>query len=151
MTDPLGNSEFCFLKMHYPSELGQTFVVCLVMPLQYKDLRLVSRCIILSLVVHLSRPILKDTSWSRGITCYLHTLETHNQTNYKCVPKFVQPANADLFLAVACLRRKICLSSSRRIKLLYIKMVRTQYPSEWIMHPLEYQQPMFPLILTQET
>ena len=51
----------------------------------------------LSLVVRRSRRISKDSS-SRHIIRLVPVfiLETHNQTNYKCLPKLVQTDNASL-------------------------------------------------------
>ena len=51
----------------------------------------------LSFVVRRSRRTTKDSS-SRRIICLVPVfiLKTHNQTNYRCLPKFVQTDNASL-------------------------------------------------------
>ena len=58
------------------------------------------RCIIrleLSLLMRRSRRILKDSSSRRIMRLVpVFILETHNQTSYKCFPKFVQTDNASL-------------------------------------------------------
>ena len=51
----------------------------------------------LSLVVRCLRRISKDNSSRRMIRLVaLFILKTHNQANYKCLPKFVQTDNASL-------------------------------------------------------
>ena len=48
-------------------------------------------------VVRRSRRILKESSSRRTIRLvpvFILESETHNQTNYKCLPKFVQSDNA---------------------------------------------------------
>ena len=51
----------------------------------------------LSFVVRRSRRITKDSSSRRIIRLVpVFILKTHNQTNYRCLPKFVQTDNASL-------------------------------------------------------
>ena len=55
----------------------------------------------LPFVVRRSRRILKESSSRRIMRLVsVFTLEAHNQTNYKCLPKFVQSNNA--FLTRGC-------------------------------------------------
>ena len=80
-------------------ELGQTFVVCLVMRLKYKDghkTHYESRRTTFRSTFR--RRISKESSSRRTMRLEpVFILETHiNQTNYKCLPKFAQTDNASL-------------------------------------------------------
>ena len=65
-------------------EVGQTFVS-----------RLITRLDELSSIVRLERRTMEDSSFRRIILLEpIFILKTHNQTNNKCLPKFVQTDNA---------------------------------------------------------
>ena len=89
-----------YTKHALSNELGQTFVVRLVKVLSVKTGK---RCIMpldeLSFEMCLERRTTRNSSSRRIIRLVsVFILEKHNQTNYKCVPKFVRTDNASLVL-----------------------------------------------------
>ena len=86
------------LKRHYPSKtnLGKHLQFIWLCVLSVKT---ATTCIIrpdeLSFVMRLERRTTRNSSSRRKIRLVpVFILETHNQTNYKCLPKFVQTDNA---------------------------------------------------------
>ena len=77
-------------------ELGQTFVVLLVMLFCIKtSTRRIIRLDELSFEILLERHTTRDRGSSRRIIRLVpFILEKHNQTNYKCLSKFVQTDKA---------------------------------------------------------
>ena len=73
------------------------------MRLKYKDgykRRRIMRLDELSFEIRLERRTTKGSSSGRIMRLKpIFILETHNQTNYKCLPKFVQKDNASLVVA----------------------------------------------------
>ena len=83
--------------------------------------RRLMRPVKLSFVMRRSRRITKDSSSRRIIPLVpVFILETHNQTNYKCLPKFVQTDNASLVYKTANVRQ-------RRIRLSCLYLARTNF------------------------
>ena len=84
-------------------ELGQTFVIRLVIRLCVKTgTTRIIRPDKLSSVVRLERRTTEDSSSGRIMSLVpVFTLETNNQTNNECLPKFVQTHNASSSIKTA--------------------------------------------------